>query len=310
MNQPTRSSALCSGFPSTSPTGRAMEHLALYGAHPSEDEPEYRPMPDGAELEDIARNLMGAITGPLADTALEDDAPDLLWSMVNLLHYKVERVQRQLDDNELRQRDALEQQDGSEIRSVELERLTAKGHALSERRSAYETLRDRAADHYQGFTGSAWRPKSGSMVNHRTLTAAMIDSKDYLNAKRRTETEVLLPDGPRVVFAGGANCNSVELIWAELDDILARTPKMVLLHGGQNTGAERIAACWAQARKVVDITFKPDWNLGKAAGFKRNERLLETMPIGVVAFPGSGVTDNLVDKARQLGIPVRDRRGR
>ena len=28
------------------------------------------------------------------------------------------------------------------------------------------------------------------------------------------------------------------------------------------------------------------------------------LPKGVIAFPGSGITENLVDKARQLGIPV------
>jgi hypothetical protein len=34
------------------------------------------------------------------------------------------------------------------------------------------------------------------------------------------------------------------------------------------------------------------------------------MPIGLVVFPGSGVTDNLADKARRLGIPLCDfRRG-
>jgi hypothetical protein len=32
--------------------------------------------------------------------------------------------------------------------------------------------------------------------------------------------------------------------------------------------------------------------------------MLEAMPIGVIAFPGSGITDNLVDKARARRIPV------
>ena len=36
--------------------------------------------------------------------------------------------------------------------------------------------------------------------------------------------------------------------------------------------------------------------------FKRNDRMLEAQPIGIVAAPGSGVTDNLVDKARRQGI--------
>ena len=44
----------------------------------------------------------------------------------------------------------------------------------------------------------------------------------------------------------------------------------------------------------------------KAAPFKRNDQLLEALPIGVVVFPGSGVTDNLADKARAMGIPLFD----
>jgi hypothetical protein len=77
--------------------------------------------------------------------------------------------------------------------------------------------------------------------------------------------------------------------------------------GGTPRGAEKIAACWADARKVPHVVFKPDWTRHqKAAPFKRNDQLLEAMPIGVVVFPGSGVTDNLADKAKAMGIPLFD----
>jgi hypothetical protein len=32
--------------------------------------------------------------------------------------------------------------------------------------------------------------------------------------------------------------------------------------------------------------------------------MLEVLPIGVMVFPGTGIQDNLADKARKLGIPV------
>jgi hypothetical protein len=80
---------------------------------------------------------------------------------------------------------------------------------------------------------------------------------------------------------------------------------MVLLHGGSPRGAERIASCWADNRKVPQVVFKPDWTRDRnAAPFKRNDRLLEALPIGVVFFPGSGISANLADKAKKLGIPV------
>jgi hypothetical protein len=77
------------------------------------------------------------------------------------------------------------EQDGSEIRSVELERLTAEGQTLIERRHSMEFFRDQAADQFERHIGSAWRPLSGSKVNHRALTSAVIDSRDFLAAKRR-----------------------------------------------------------------------------------------------------------------------------
>jgi hypothetical protein len=70
-------------------------------------------------------------------------------------------------------------------------------------------------------------------------------------------------------------------------------------------GAERIAARWADTRKVPQIAFKPDWTQhGKAAPFKRNDQMLAVLPIGVLVFPGSGIQHNLADKAKMLGIPV------
>ena len=39
-------------------------------------------------------------------------------------------------------------------------------------------------------------------------------------------------------------------------------------------------------------------------GIALGEALLASMPIGLVAFPGSGISGNLCDKAKKLGIPV------
>jgi hypothetical protein len=223
------------------------------------------------------------------------------------MHRKVDRLQRLLDDNEQRQRACQDEQDGSEIQSVQLERLIDKGRALQDRQAAFEHMRDRAAEEFQDRTGSVWRPRAGSMVNRRAMTAATIDSRDYISAKRRAETEVMLPKGAKIAFTGGASYNDHETIWRVLDRALAKHPDMVLLHGGNPTGAEAIAAAWAANRKVVAIAYKPDWSRdAKAAPFKRNDRMLEVMPIGLIVFPGNGITDNLADKAKRLGISLSD----
>lgn len=298
-----------SGYPSISATGRVADNMALYGYTPGFDEPETRPMPESQALDGLVAGLFDAMSAPLENSGLEPDIQDLMWSLVDVLHRKADRVQRMLDDTELKLRASHDEQDGSEVRSVELERLIDKAKHLEEKRTAFEQMRDTAGERYADYTGSPWRPRTGSLVNHRNMTAAMVDGRAYLNAKRRSETEVLLPEGPRVVFVGGANCNDHHKIWSKLDLALAKVPGMVLFHGGQSTGAELIAARWADHRKVKHVAFKPDFNRhGRSAPFKRNDILLELAPVGVIVFPGTGIVHNLADKANQLGIPLADYR--
>jgi YspA, cpYpsA-related SLOG family len=288
-----------------SPTAHLLDEIALYGHRAGQDEPDPRPLPEPDAVRGQLDAMIEAFIAMLTGTRLEDDLADLLWSFVNLFHRKTDRIERELDANEQAQRRRQAEQDGSEVKSLELERLIAQGITLIERRNAFEFARDHTAELFEATTGTVWRPRAGSMVNHRVLTASVIDSRDFLAARRRADTEVLAPAGARIAFTGGTDCNDHTRIWDALDKIRAKHPDMVLLHGGSPRGAERIAACWADNRKVRQVVFKPDWNRDRnAAPFKRNDRLLEAVPIGVVVFPGSGISANLADKARKLGIPV------
>jgi hypothetical protein len=287
-----------------SPTANVLQELQLYGYRPFEDEPDPRPLPEGNRVTGAISDIFDALIATFIDTRLEPDLDDLLWSAVNVFHRAASRIERELDGNEQAQRRSQKEQDGSEVKSVELERLIAEGQTLIERRDAFELMRDQAADHFERHTGSSWRPRAGSMVNHRNLTAAMIDSREFLAAKKRAETDVLIPAGPKIALSGGEGGDH-RLIWAKLDQVHAKHPDMVLLHGGSPKGAEKIAARWADHRKVPQIAFKPDWTKhAKAAPFKRNDQMLSVLPIGVIIFPGTGIQDNLADKARQMGIPV------
>ena len=290
---------------SLSPTGHLLAELQLYGHRPFQDEPDPRPLPEANIATGAIADIFDSLMVTFSETRLEPDLDNLLWSTVNLFHRASVRIERELSDNESAQKHSQRDQDGSEIRSVDLEQLTAQGVTLIERRNCMEFLRDQAADQFEHHTGSSWRPRTGSMVNHRALTSAMIDSRDFLAAKRRSENEVLLPAGPKIALTGGLEFNDHQLIWNRLDKVLAKHADMVLLHGGSPKGAERIAACWADNRKVPQIAFKPDWTRhAKAAPFKRNDQMLNVLPIGVIIFPGTGIQENLGDKARKLGIPV------
>ena len=126
-----------------------------------------------------------------------------------------------------------------------------------------------------------------------------------------------MPDGMPVVFAGGrlsfataddakAFANSV---WDTLDKVRERVADMVLVHGGDTKGADRIAAAWAERRKVAQVVFGLDRRLGPRAGFKRNEQMLSLNPRCLVAFAGNGVLERLVIHAKGKGVHVVDRRG-
>ena len=123
---------------------------------------------------------------------------------------------------------------------------------------------------------------------------------------------MLIPPGERVYLSGGASYNDHRTIWSVLDSVLTKHPTMVLMHGGSKSGAEKIASLWADQRNVPQIPFAPDFakHSKSSAPFKRNDRMLEDLPRGVIVFPGTGIQDNLADKARTLGIAVWDFRAR
>ncbi|WP_292894532.1 DUF2493 domain-containing protein [Nitratireductor sp.] len=292
---------------SASPTDTICTELQLFGHRPPEGEPDPREVPEDARIECAVADIFDALVATMADTMLDHDLDELLWSTVNMFHRATDRIERKLDDNEQAQKRGQREQDGSEVKAVELERLITIGQSLIERRDCMEVYRDSAAEHYLCLTGSPWSARSGSRVNHRNLTSAMIDSRDFLAAKKRAESQVHLPQGPKIAFTGGLDFNDHRLIWNTLDKVRAKHTDMVLLHGGSPKGAELIAAKWAETRNVPQVAFKPDWTRhGKAAPFKRNDAILDVLPIGVILFPGTGIQDNFADKAKKLGITAFD----
>ena len=196
-------------------------------------------------------------------------------------------------------------QDGAEVKAWELERITERAHNLGDRRDAFEKLRDFAANACKAETGEQWRPRHGSHASQTGhLTSAAIDARDFIRARKDRETCAHLPDGTLVAVAGGKEAENVRAIWNTLDRVKTRHADVILVHGG-GPGAEKIAASWAERNRIHQIVCKPDRDRhGRAAPFRRNDDLLNLLPKGVVAFPGSGITENLIDKAHQLGIPV------
>src|SRR6185437_10797489 len=137
-----------------SPTDHVLTELQLFGYRPFDDQPDPRPLPEGKIIAGAVADIFDALVATMSNTRLEPDLDDLLWSTVNLFHRAIDRVGRQLDDNEQAQQKSQHEQDGSEVRSVELERVTAEGITLIERRNCLELFRDQAVEHFETHTGS------------------------------------------------------------------------------------------------------------------------------------------------------------
>ncbi|MCB1556852.1 MAG: hypothetical protein KDJ15_06015, partial [Alphaproteobacteria bacterium] len=164
----------------SSQTAHMLDELQLYGYRPFEDEPDPRPLPEADRAETDISACAETLAALFEDTRLEADTDDLLWSFTHIFHRKLAVLDRALDDNEQAQRRLQREQDGSEVKSLELERLVAEGQSMVERRTALELFRDLAAEGFEHHLGKPWHPRTGSRVSHRNLTAAMIDSRDFI----------------------------------------------------------------------------------------------------------------------------------
>ncbi len=107
------------------------------------------------------------------------------------------------------------------------------------------------------------------MVNRKHMIAALIDSRDFLAAKRRAETEVMLPAGPKVAHTGGTDFNDHRLIWGKLDQVRTKHPDTKTFGGLVMAGATMLSGAMPRPgsrRRDRPLTFAPgeayqfDWN--------------------------------------------------
>ena len=292
----------------SSPTAVICENLEYFGGGPNRGEPDPRAVWDETEALTGLETILDAFVKEIAPdgTQLADERESLLWGFVNTLHMQTVRLDRTVDRLAPELKNLQASQDGSEINAWELERIIERAQHLGDRRDAFERLRDAAAERYRSDTGNMWRPRHGSHTSRTAkLTSAAIDARDFLRARETEKTQAHLPKGTLVAVTGSKPVEDANRICAALDQVRTKYNDMVLVHGG-GPGAEKIAARWAESRGVHQVVCRPDWNAhGKAAPFRRNDQLLSLLPKGVISFPGSGISENLVDKAIQLGIPVK-----
>ena len=137
---------------------------------------------------DVIEQTLAAIWSDLftlfPETALEDDAEEIAWGVVNLFHRAAAKRSAQIDRATDEIRLLLASADGSEVHSTELERQIARAQSAEAAMLGLEAFREAAAQLYVNETGSSWRPATGSRLNHgASLTSAVVEGRDFLRAR-------------------------------------------------------------------------------------------------------------------------------
>ena len=282
------------------------------------DRPTATDLPEPDAVEQTLAAVWSDLLALFPDTAIEDDAEEIAWGLVNIFHRAAAKRSAQVDRATDEIRVLLASADGSEVHSSELEQQIARAQAAEAAMIGLEMFREASARLYMNETGSSWRPATGSRLNHSaSLTSAVVEGRDFLRARSESRRRAAMPEGTPVLFAGGRLSfgtaedakTLADSVWKTLDTVHDRVADMVLVHGGDTKGLDRIAAGWAERRNVAQVAFGLDRRLGSRAGFRRNEQMLSLNPRCLIAYCGNGVLERLVIQAKQKGVHVVDRRG-
>ena len=215
-----------------SATAAICDSAALYGATPERGEFDTREVWDSDDaIAAVAESFRILAHGVTVDgTQLADERESLLWGYVNMLDAQTRRLDRAADKLTPELRDLQREQDGTEIKSLELELITDRARNLTDRRDAFEQMRDTAADAYRVETGEVWRPRRGSHTSQTgKLTSAAIDARDFQRARKDRKTMAHLPQGTLVAIAGGRDVADPAAVIARLEMVRAKYEDMVLV---------------------------------------------------------------------------------
>jgi hypothetical protein len=240
------------------------------------------------------------------NTGSEPDAEPVAWGFCNALYWQVATLERQLSNVTTSLKEVIKEDDGSEIRSVELEEKTAAAMRLQERFDFLEACLDALTARYMDAFNRHWEPRKGSLKVKPT-TAAILEAQDFMKGQKARIALAYAPEGTNICAIGDRDYADHKRVFDLLGRIRARHPDMILHHPGDKEGFSVIAAEWARVNNVHQVTHSPDFKrfTRAQAPFQRNQEMLKKIkPKGVVVFGKAPISLNLAQQAQKLKIPV------
>jgi predicted Rossmann fold nucleotide-binding protein DprA/Smf involved in DNA uptake len=104
----------------------------------------------------------------------------------------------------------------------------------------------------------------------------------------------------KLAVIGSRNFNDYEQLKKEINNLSFSKDINEIISGGAR-GADSLAEKYANEYRIKLTVFKPDWNIGKHAGFLRNTQIIESSDAVIAFWDGQskGTLDSL-NKAKKL----------
>lgn len=110
----------------------------------------------------------------------------------------------------------------------------------------------------------------------------------------------------RVIIAGTRTFNDYELLCKKCNLFFSRKKPTAIICG-EARGADSLGRRYAEEHGIPVLSYPADWErYGKRAGYLRNKEMAQTAEALVAFWDGkSRGTENMIDLAYEMGIPVR-----
>ena len=110
----------------------------------------------------------------------------------------------------------------------------------------------------------------------------------------------------RLLICGSRNFEDFGLLAMKLSAIVSQVKTPVVVVSGCSRGADHMGEQWAKARGYEVEQYPADWSQGKSAGYRRNQKMINTATHVVAFWDGvSKGTEHTINLAKSAGLPLR-----
>jgi hypothetical protein len=108
----------------------------------------------------------------------------------------------------------------------------------------------------------------------------------------------------KIIIAGSRNFNDYNLLKSSCDNLLTQFTNIEIVSGTAR-GADKLGERYAREKGYDIKKFPANWNLGKSAGYIRNDEMAKYADMLIAFWDGTSKgTKHMIDLANKRGIKV------